>query len=343
MIDFLSNYGLFLAKIVTVVVALLIVIAAVASATQKPQAEDGVLYIQHLNEKFNDVKSGIQSEVLSKAEYKAWQKEEKARAKSEQKAQRKNHQTRPRMFVMRFEGDIKASQTQSLIECINAVLNIAKSDDEVLLVLESAGGYVHSYGHAAAQVQRIIQHPLNLTVAIDKCAASGGYLMACLGNTLIASPFAIIGSIGVVGQLPNFNRLLKKHDIDYEQHTAGEFKRTLTVFGENSDKQRKKFIEDIEVTHDIFKTHVAQHRPVVDIHEVATGEHWHAVTALEKKLIDKIQTSESYIMESLLNKEVFEISYQEKQKLTDKFFGKLNASFEHVLLTLAAKRNIFKF
>ncbi|WP_057622447.1 protease SohB [Candidatus Berkiella cookevillensis] len=343
MIEFLSNYGLFFAKTLTFVLAIIVVLASFISMTQKPRAEDGLLLINNVNEKFQDVKDGVQSEILSKADYKAWQKQEKKREKEENKQEKKSSSKKPRLFVLRFDGDVKASESLGLTECINAIIDTADKNDEVLLILESAGGYVHSYGHAASQVHRIRDHQLKLTIAIDKCAASGGYLMACIANELIASPFAIIGSIGVVGQMPNFHRLLEKNNIDYELHTAGEYKRTLTIFGENTDKQRDKFVEEIEVTHQIFKDYVSKHRPMLDIAEVATGEHWHAMLALEKKLIDKIQTSDAFIMEALKDRQVFEISYQEKQKMSDKFLSKLALQLEKSALTLFTKFNLFKF
>lgn len=331
MIDLLSQYGLFLLKTVTLLIAILIVIAAVAQTAQKQKADGGIFVIENINEKFQDVKKAFLAEILTKADYKHWLKGNKKAHKSEekkekkQKKQKKSPDNKNRLFVLRFDGDIKASHTLALTECINALIDCAKPEDEVLLVLESAGGFVHSYGHAAAQVHRIRDHNLKLTIAIDKCAASGGYLMACLADTIIASPFAIIGSIGVIGQIPNFHKVLKKNNIEYEMHTAGEFKRTLTMFGENTDKARGKFIEDIQVTHDLFKDHVARNRPMVDITEVATGEHWHAIQAYEKKLVDKIQTSDAFIMASLPDKQIYEISYKEKQKLSDKMMSNLSA------------------
>lgn len=341
MIEFIGNYGLFLAKTLTFVVAFLIILAAIASQLGKQKLEEGSLLIQNINEKFDDLRQEVRAELLSKAEYKAWQKQEKKKAKEQEKD--RNVQTHTKLFVTRFDGDIKASETEPLTECINAIIDNAKPQDEVLIILDSAGGFVHSYGHAAAQIHRIREHKLKLIIAIDKCAASGGYLMACLADELIASPFAIIGSIGVVGQLPNFHRLLKKNDVDYEIHTAGEYKRTLTMFGENTPKQRSKFVEEIEVTHHIFKDYVAKHRPQVDINEVATGEHWHAMQALDKKLVDKLQTSDAYIMAALPHRKVFEISYEEKQKIGDRFVSKFCSQISKNLTTLLHQSRFFKF
>ena len=109
-----------------------------------------------------------------------------------------------------------------------------------------------AYGLAASQMQRIRDKKLKLTVCVDKVAASGGYMMAVVADKIIAAPFAVLGSIGVLAQVPNFHRLLKKHDVDFEMLTAGKYKRTLTMFGENTDKGREKFQEDIEDTHVLF-------------------------------------------------------------------------------------------
>ena len=303
MIEFFSNYGLFLAKTLTVVVAVIIILITMASLAIKNKDQDGKLYVTDLNEQLLETEKSLKSAIFSKSELKKWQKNQKKKLKEREKSE----EYQPKLFVIRFDGDMKASETTHLKECINAILETADSKDEVLLILESAGGFVHSYGLAASQLNRIREHNIRLTVAIDKCAASGGYLMACVATKIIAAPFAIIGSIGVVGQLPNFHKVLKKYDIEYEMHTAGDYKRTLTVFGENTDRQRKKFIEEIETTHVLFKDYITIHRPQVDINEVATGEHWHAIQAFEKKLVDKLETSDDYILASAKSKHIFEI------------------------------------
>lgn len=338
MIEFLSNYGLFLAKTLTVLFAIIIVLVTMASLAMKNKA-DGRLIVTNINEEIEDTQKTIKSNTLSKSEFKAWQKDQKKKLKSEEKSE----EVQPKLFVVRFDGDIKASETEHLKECINAILSAASERDEVLVVLDSSGGYVHSYGLAASQLNRIRENNLRLTVAIDKCAASGGYLMACVATKIIASPFAIIGSIGVVGQLPNFNKVLKKNNIEYELHTAGQYKRTLTVLGENTDKQRQKFIEEIEITHQLFKDYITNHRPQVDITEVATGEHWHAIQAYEKKLVDKLQTSDDFILNNAKSKRVFEIEFKEKQKLSEKLTSKIAAELENKCLKFFMQSRLFKF
>jgi len=325
MIDFLSQYGLFLAKSLTFVIGALVIISTIFALSQKDKQNEGTLIITSLNEKYEETREDLQAETLSKPEYKKWVKQLK---KQKKQAQKKEAPPLPRLFVLRFDGDIRASHVTELRETISAILEIAFPTDEVLVILESAGGMVHSYGLAASQLDRIRQRQLPLTVAIDKIAASGGYLMAVVADHIIASPFAIVGSIGVVAQIPNFHRFLDKHNVDFEIQTAGEFKRTLTLFGKNTDKGRKKFQEEIEETHTLFKQFITQHRPQVDITAVATGEHWHATQALEFKLLDKIQTSDDFILEKIKTAQVFELSYQIKQKLSERLVSNLFAHLE---------------
>jgi len=222
------------------------------------------------------------------------------------------------VFVIDFKGSIDAAEVASLREEISAIIAIAEKGDEVVVNVESGGGMVHGYGLASSQLDRLRQADITLTVCVDKVAASGGYMMACVANKIYAAPFAIVGSIGVVAQLPNFNRLLKKHEIDYEQHTAGNFKRTLTVFGENSDEGRQKFQEELEETHVLFKAFVGKYRPELDLVKVATGEHWYGQQAIELGLVDAISTSDDVIMSLATERTVYKIRYQVRKKLADK-------------------------
>lgn len=318
MASFFIEYGLFLAKTITIIVGLLIVITAIFSLSQKGKSEEGTLLISYVNDRINEIRKSIQTETLSKSERKEWLKQEKKKLKEKDKNGKNTDATAKRMFVLDFDGDIRASDVNALKETINAIIESASSQDEVLLKIESAGGFVHSYGLAASQLSRLKKHNIHLTVAIDKVAASGGYLMACVADQIIAAPFSIVGSIGVLAQIPNFHRLLNKHNIDYEQHTAGEYKRTLTVFGKNTDKSRKKFQEDLEQTHSLFKGFITEHRPQVNIDDVATGEHWHASKAFEYKLVDEIKTSDDFILDKVKTHEVYELAYEEKQGITDK-------------------------
>ena len=195
---------------------------------------------------------------------------------------------------------------------------VADEDDEVIIKLESPGGMVHSYGLAASQLQRIVSRKVSLTIAVDKVAASGGYMMACIGTKIIAAPFALLGSIGVVAQIPNFHRLLKNKDVDVEVLTAGEYKRTLTMFGENTDKGREKFIEELEDVHTLFKDFVSDNRPSVDMQKVATGEAWYGKRALDLNLVDELKTSDEYIIDKCTDSAVFLVKFVEHQNRMDK-------------------------
>ena len=307
--EFLYEYGLFLAKSVTLVVAVGVVIALVAgAASAKAKPKKGQLQFTDLTEQHQSMKADLQHQLLDKKQFKLWHKAQ----------QRDSAQAKPKLYVVDFHGSMDARETESLREEITAILAIATAEDEVLLRLESGGGVVHGYGLAASQLDRLHKQQISLTVAVDKVAASGGYMMACIGNKIIAAPFAIVGSIGVIAQLPNFNRLLKKHNVDFEQFTAGEFKRTVTLFGENTDKGRDKFQQELEQTHQLFKRFVTEHRPQLDIQQVATGEHWFGYQALELQLVDAIQTSDDYIMAALTERQVYQVKYQLRKGMAEK-------------------------
>ena len=348
--EFLTEYGLFLAKIVTFVVAALVVISVIMSAAQKDRGDhegEGELKIRKLNEKYEKLRESIQSRLMSDHQRKVFQKARKKAQKAEKKAAKAAKNTdeqddsRGRVYVLDFDGDIKASDTDPLRRAITAVLSIADPEkDEVVIRLESGGGLVHSYGLAAAQLDRIRSKGLRLTACVDKVAASGGYMMACVADRIVASPFAILGSIGVVAQLPNFHRFLKKNDVDFEVLTAGEHKRTMTIFGENTDKGRQKFLEDLEDTHGLFKEYVSERRPDLDIAAVANGDIWFGKRALEVKLIDEIKTSDEYLIEACDRADVVSVAYQRKRSLPEKLGLATSAALEHTIWkVLGAFRN----
>ncbi|EON92639.1 inner membrane peptidase [Marinobacter lipolyticus SM19] len=348
--EFLTEFGLFVAKAVTLVIAVVVVISVVMSAAQRDKGDDGEgeLRVRKLNEKYRKLRESLQARLLSDHERKAWdkkhKKEEKARAKAEKdkvKAGEGQADTRKRVFVLDFDGDIKASDTDPLRRAVTAVLSVADpARDEVVIRLESGGGLVHSYGLAAAQLDRIRSKGLHLTACVDKVAASGGYMMACVADRIVASPFAVLGSIGVVAQLPNFHRFLKKNDVDFEVLTAGEHKRTLTVFGENTDKGRQKFLEDLEDTHVLFKEYVSERRPGLDITAVANGDIWFGRRAMDVNLVDEIKTSDEYLIDACESADVISVSYQRKRTLPEKLGLATSAALEHtVWKVLGAFRN----
>ncbi|EIX1612466.1 protease SohB [Cronobacter sakazakii] len=337
--NLLAEYGLFLAKIVTVVVAIAIVIALIANLTQRKKAQRGELRVTRLGEEYKEMKEEVAAALLDPHQHKQWHKNQKKKNKQEAKAAKARAKRgdaapagKPTLYVLDFKGSINAHEVSALREEVTAVLAVAKPADEVLVRLESPGGVVHGYGLAASQLQRLRERQIPLTIAVDKVAASGGYMMACVANNIVAAPFAIIGSIGVVAQIPNFNRLLKRNDIDIELHTAGQYKRTLTLLGENTEEGREKFREDLNETHHLFKEFVHSMRPSLDIDAVATGEHWYGVQAKEKGLVDEISTSDDLIIARMAEREVVSLRYMQRKRLMDRFTGSAAQSLDRLLL-----------
>ena len=317
--EYFIDYLLFFSKFVSVVVTIAIIIIAVVMIIMRTKsAHDGHIEIKNLNQKFEEMGLLMKSHVLSKKELKQSIKQLKSKHK-ENKSDNEND--KKNIFVLNFKGDIRASEVESLREEITSILTVAKTSDEVVLILESAGGTVHGYGLAASQLNRVRDRGISLTVAVDKVAASGGYMMACVANKIVAAPFAIIGSVGVLAQLPNFHRLLKKHDIDYEQLSAGEYKRTLTLFGENDDKDREKFQEELEDTHELFKEFIKDNRKQIDIEKIATGEHWFGKRALDLQLVDELITSDDYLYTAATDANIYEITQIRKKAVSEKIFS----------------------
>jgi serine protease SohB len=330
--DFLIQYGLFLAKVLTIILAIGIVLVLTFSLSRKARGEDK-FEIKHLNEKYRHMAMMMKGAVLAKKAFKAELKAEKARRKAEQrKTASESSKRKKRIFVINFHGDIKATAVASLREEVSAILSLATPDDEVLVKLENHGGLVHEHGFAASQLRRIREKNIPLTVAVDKVAASGGYMMACVAQTIIAAPFAVLGSIGVLAQLPNFHRLLNRHGVEFEQIKAGELKRTLTMFGVNTEEDRAKFSEQLEDTHRLFKEFVAQHRPALDIDKVSTGEHWFGQRAVDLKLVDKLITSDDYLLGASENSDLYEISYTVSKSIGDRLASVVQLTVEKLIL-----------
>jgi serine protease SohB len=356
-LDFLLEYGLFLAKIATFVFAFAMIVSIIVNARQKNSQgnEKGHLEITPLNEQFEHMSESMllatMDESLQKAEEKKLikaKKKQAALAKKEEKkagkesakmaktgdgsAEPETVKPKSRVFVLNFDGNISASAVSHLREEVTAILTQATSNDEVLIKLESPGGMVHSYGLASSQLDRLRKKGIPLTACVDKVAASGGYMMACVADKILAAPFAIVGSIGVVAQMPNFNKVLKKHDVDFEILTAGKYKRTLTMFGENTDEGRDKFVEELEETHELFKSYVSERRPQIDIEQIATGEIWYGSQAMELKLVDDVQTSDEYLVSRIAEADVFEVSFVQKKKLHQRLGIAAEESADRLLL-----------
>ena len=345
--DILLNYGIFLLELLTIFGVVAVIVMIILESKKHP--ENGTIMLTDFSEKYKEEKESLEAFFLSEEELKQKEKAEKKEAKAKAKAEKKrikegeeksSEEKKPRLFVLDFNGDVHAHAVSALRREITAVLSIAKPEDEVLLKLESPGGVVHGYGLAASQLQRLREHNIPLTVAVDKVAASGGYMMACVANKIVSAPFAIIGSVGVVAEVPNIHRLLKKHDVDVDVMTAGEFKRTVTFMGENTEKGKQKFQQELEETHQLFKQFVRENRPQLDIEKIATGEHWFGKQALELNLIDEISTSDDLLVKAVENKEIIEIKYKEKKNLTKRIGLQMEESIGNVITKLVNKRVI---
>ena len=340
MSEFFFMYGLFIAKVVTGLIALVFAVAIIGGSRKKE--DDSELKITNLNEKYHALKSKVLESVMDKKEYKQHLKAE-AKAQKKEAKQAQSNESKPKLYVLDFEGDIKASEVDTMRDEITALLSVAQPQDEVLLKLDNSGGIVHEHGLAASQLTRIKDANLKLTVSVDKVAASGGYMMACVADRIVAAPFAILGSIGVLAQIPNFHRLLDRAGVDFEQHTAGEYKRTVTMFGKNSEKEREKLKIDLHETHVLFRDFVSDHRSKLDIEKVATGEHWYGKQALELNLVDELKTSDELLINALDEYDIYEIETHIKQAIQERLFGGLFAGINALIGRLANAQNESKY
>lgn len=330
----LLNYELFLAKIITLMLISIFSIPFFFKIIKRKKKSQNKLKITFMQNDYQDIKSKILLSKMQNYEKKIWLKKEKEKNK---KSSFKNK--KKTLYVLDFKGDVYATEVAGLREEISAILSVAEKEDEVLLRLESSGGVIHGYGLAASQLNRLRQNGIRLIVSVDKIAASGGYMMACVADCIVSAPFAIIGSIGVVGQIPNFNRLLKKCNVDFELHTAGDYKRTLTMFGNNTESTRKKFCEELNTTHVLFKNFIKEMRPSLDIENVSNGEHWFGTMALKNKLVDKISTSDDILISKINEFNLLKIQYVYPKRILEKFVSCFVKNISKVLTKLLFHKN----
>jgi serine protease SohB len=314
MIDFVLEFAMFFLKALTIVLAVAAIVLAIVSASKGEGSQHG-LQIKKLNDKYREMADKLRQSVMSKDEWKDYAKEQKKARKKEEK---EGHESDKRVYVLNFHGDIRATAVDALREEVTAIVAVAKPEDEVVVCLENAGGVVHDHGLGASQLERIRRQQIPVTVIVDKVAASGGYLMASIADKIIAAPFAIVGSIGVLAQIPNFNRFLEERGIDFEQITAGKYKRTLTMFGKNTEADREKTRQDLEEVHTLFKGAVTEFRPELDIEKVATGEYWYGTRALELGLIDEIGSSDDYLSSLAESSQVYAVTYKGREGFIQK-------------------------
>ena len=351
--DYVFDYLMFLAQAVTVVVAIVVVVSFAAGIKVRQQGgNQGYLAVTKLNERLRDLRYVMEEALLTpqeaKRRHKSEQKSQKATdketaAKAKKAAKHSAQETLEsdspgRVFVVRFEGDVAATDVDNFRLEISAILTMAGNNDEVVVCLESPGGMVHSYGLAASQMMRVRNQGIPLTAVVDKVAASGGYLMAAVANKIVAAPFAVVGSIGVVAEVLNVHRLVKKNDVDVEVLTAGKYKRTLTLLGENTEEGREKFQQELEDVHALFQEFVVENRPEMDIATVATGEAWYGSRALELNLVDRLATSDEYLMVACEDKDVFQVEWKQNSKPLERLLGKASGILDRVTQLLEFTR-----
>lgn len=341
--EVLISYGVFLLEIFTVFALFALLVVIILSMRNKPTSPSGELKITNLGELYREREKQLTTFRLTESHQKAIEKEKKQAQKEKTKLDKQQAKGKipiklnPCLYVLNFTGDSNARATSNLREEISAILAAADAEDEVLLRLESPGGVVHGYGLAASQLTRLKEKGIKLTVAVDKVAASGGYMMASVADKIVSAPFAIVGSVGVVAQIPNIHRFLKKHDVDVDIMTAGEYKRTMTILGENTEKGKAKFIEELEETHQLFKEFVGHNRPQVDLDKVATGEHWYGQQAIELQLVDEISTSDDLIQKAITEKDVLEVKFVERKSAIQKIGSQVEDSSANLVNRFMSK------
>jgi serine protease SohB len=324
--EYLLRLGLFAGQTFVIVVAIVLVLLVLISMVSRGRMRHQ-LEVEKLNNRYRTMRRALLQRTLPRKTF-------KAHVKKESKELKKQPDNRKRVFIVDFDGDMRATAVSSLREEITAILTTAEAQDEVVVRLESGGGVVHGYGLAASQLKRVRDRNIRLTICVDKIAASGGYMMACIGDRILAAPFAIVGSIGVIAPVANFHKVLQKHDVEYREVTSGQYKRTVSIFGRLTEDGLEKFKAQIEETHDLFKNFVQSHRPQVDLSRVGNGEHWFGTQALPLQLVDELRTSDDYLFSLAEKADLFKVSYHGKKKLSEKFSESLSNAAHALTLKL---------
>ena len=329
--EWLAEYGLFLAKTFTVIVvaatAVAVLVAGLAASAARRgrggRERDPGIRITHLNRRYREMVAVFERTALPRkalrARRKADKAERKARDKEQQQRLASGEDGRRRIFVLDFKGDLRASGVTALRDEVTTILAVAAAGDEVLVRLENPGGAPNGHGLGASQLARIRARGIPLTVAVDRVAASGGYMMACVADRILAAPFAIVGSIGVFAMIPNLHRLLEGRGVDVEQFQAGEFKLTVNMLGKTTDEGRAKLQDQLETMHTLFKDFVAEYRPALDVERVSTGEYWHGREALALALVDEIRTSDDYLYEASGEADLYHVEGAGRPSLRRRF------------------------
>ena len=333
---FWLDIAAFAVKALLIVAAFGALAALFAGLTRGDAKRGREIEVRSLNERYDKMRDELDAKILDRKERRSLAKARKREGKSAART-RATAPAEKRVYVLGFKGDMTASAVKGLAREIDAVLTVARPGaDEVVLRLQSPGGTVTGYGLAAAEISRLREATIKVTVSVDQVAASGGYMMACAGDEIVAAPFALIGSIGVVAQAPNLHRLLKKNDIDYEELTAGEFKRSISVLGEITPAGREHFLGKIEDIHTAFKSFVAERRPAADIARVANGDVWLASEAVSLGLVDALSTGDDLIFRLKDEARVFEVATAAHKTLLQQLLGGLGFEGTSALAPLGA-------
>lgn len=308
--DFFVDLAAFLIKAGILAAASVFVLGSLIGMIRRARMDPGQdhLRVTYLNEELADHSLSILNAMMPPKAFKKL-------ARRQQQELGVKSRTRPKTFILDFFGDLAASSVDALRQQINALLLVLEEKDEVLVRLESSGGKAHAYGFAAAQLGRLKGENRRLVVSIDRVAASGGYMMACVADHIIAAPFALVGSIGVLAMVPNFHRLLQQFNVDYDEFAVGENKKNISLLGANTEEGKQKFIQDMEEFHRDFKGFVAEHRPAVKIDEAADGDVWYGEKARTLGLVDELKTSDDFLLERIKERDLFRVEFVESKPL----------------------------
>jgi serine protease SohB len=334
---FWLDIAAFALKALLIVAALGGLAVLIARLARSGEAKDQEIKVRSLNERYDDMRDALNGALLDKKERKALMKAQKKEAKAAARVRRDQEPGR-RIYVLSFKGDVRAGAVKELGAKIDAVLTVARPEtDEAVIRIESGGGTVTGYGLAAAEILRLRERKISVTASVDQVAASGGYMMACAADRIVAAPFALVGSIGVVAPVPNLHRLLKKNEIDFEEMTAGEWKRSVSILGEITPAGREHFRGKLDATHEAFKAHVAQCRPSVDIAKVANGDVWLGSEALALGLVDQLTTGDELLFRARGEARLYEVSTEERKTLLQQLLGGFGVAAQKAADFVAAK------
>lgn len=298
----LISLGTFLLKTSIVVIAAVYLIAMFFREIRASSLTQKRILVQRYADAVRKLSEPLLHRSLAPSQWTARAKSEKRRKKKEAA---QTQSPKERIWVLDFEGDVNASAVRDLKDEITALLQVAKPNDQVLVRLESGGGTVVGYGLGASHLERIRNAGMRLVTGVDKVAASGGYMMAAVGDEILAAPFAVIGSIGVIATVPNIRPLLDEKGVRVLEVTAGEYKRTITPFSDVTPERLGKLQDQLSEVHELFKSHVAARRPALDIDGIATGEYWYGTTAQTLGLVDQITTTDDWLLKRLESHDIF--------------------------------------